>query len=59
MKISTESDLSTSTPGLVFLSLLAYGRKAGADVQVLSNFRLRVVSTTKRRVNDSLANKVN
>ena len=55
VKISTLSDLIDFKPGLVFLSLLGYGRKAGADIQVLSNFRLQAVSATKLITNEGLA----
>ena len=46
VKISTETGSSFSKAGMMFLTLLGYGRKLGADLQILSSFRLRAVSTT-------------
>ena len=44
VKITARTQAS-DTPGLLFVNLLGYGRKLGADLQVLSNFRLRAVTS--------------
>ena len=49
VNISTVTGSSFSVPGMMFLSLLGYGRKLGADLHILSNFRLRAISTSLPR----------
>jgi hypothetical protein len=40
------STLGSQSPGLLMVNLLGYGRKLGADLQLLSSFRLRAIPTT-------------
>ena len=43
LKISTEARPGHMSSGNLFVNLVGYGRKLGADLQVLSSFRLRAV----------------
>ena len=45
IKITTNGLHESENPGLLNVDLLGYGRKIGADLQVLSRFRLRAVSS--------------
>ena len=45
IKITTNAPHESESPGLLMVQLLGYGRKIGADLQVLSQFRLRAVSS--------------
>ena len=45
IKITTNAARESASPGLLIVELLGYGRKIGADLQVLSQFRLRAVSS--------------
>ena len=45
IKITANTSRRSESPGLLIVDLLGYGRKIGADVQVLSQFRLRAVSS--------------
>ena len=45
IKITTNAPRESASPGLLIVELLGYGRKIGADLQVLSQFRLRAVSS--------------
>ncbi len=45
IKITTNALRESESPGLLIVELLGYGRKIGADLQVLSQFRLRAVSS--------------
>lgn len=45
IKITTNTPRESESPGLLIVELLGYGRKIGADLQVLSRFRLRAVSS--------------
>ena len=45
IKITTNAPRESKSPGLLIVELLGYGRKIGADLQVLSQFRLRAVSS--------------
>ena len=45
IKITANARREFESPGLLMVELLGYGRKIGADLQVLSQFRLRVVSS--------------
>ncbi len=52
IKITTNAPRESKNPGLLIVELLGYGRKVGADLQVLSQFRLRAVSSTSTNVPD-------
>lgn len=43
IRITTNAPRASESPGLLIVELLGYGRKIGADLQVLSQFRLRAV----------------
>ena len=45
IRITTNAPRESESPGLLIAELLGYGRKIGADLQVLSQFRLRFVSS--------------
>ena len=45
IKMTTHSLREFRDPGLLMVELLGYGRKIGADLQILSQFRLRAVSS--------------
>ncbi|CAF9941764.1 hypothetical protein IMSHALPRED_002885 [Imshaugia aleurites] len=45
IKITTNAPGESDSPGLMTVELLGYGRKLGAGLQVLSQFRLRAVSS--------------
>lgn len=45
VRITTNARGESGSPGLLIVELLGYGRKIGADLQVLSQFRLRSVSS--------------
>ena len=45
LKISTEARPGHMSSGNLFVNLLGYGRKLGADLQVLSSFRVRAVGS--------------
>ena len=45
VKITTNAPCESESSGLLIVKLLGYGRKIGADLQVLSQFRLRAVSS--------------
>ena len=45
IRITTNASRESESPGLLIVELLGYGRKIGADLQVLSQFRLRAVSS--------------
>ena len=43
IRITTKAPRESENPGLLNAELLGYGRKVGADLQVLSQFRLRFI----------------
>lgn len=45
IKITTNAPRKFESPGLLIVELLGYGKKIGADLQVLSQFRLQAVSS--------------
>ncbi|MCJ1315715.1 hypothetical protein MMC15_001035 [Xylographa vitiligo] len=44
VKITARTQPSTPMPGMLFVNLFGYGRKVGADLHILSSFRLRAIS---------------
>ena len=52
IKIAANASLESACPGLLIVALLGYGRKLGAELQVLSQFRLRAVSSTSTNESD-------
>ena len=54
IKITTHAFRESKSPGLLMVELLGYGRKVGADLQVLSQFRLRAVSSALSNEPDHL-----
>ena len=45
IRITTNAPSASESPGLLIVELLGYGRKIGADLKALSQFRLRFVSS--------------
>ncbi|MCJ1284138.1 hypothetical protein MMC26_003469 [Xylographa opegraphella] len=45
VKITTRTQPGMRLPGMLFVSLYGYGRKVGADLQILSSFKLRATSS--------------
>ncbi|MCJ1399500.1 hypothetical protein MMC11_002702 [Xylographa trunciseda] len=54
VKIMARTQPGTSTPGMLFVNLFGYGRKVGAELQILSSFRLRAVQSKAFGSIDSL-----
>ena len=52
IKIATNASSESARPGLLIVELLGYGRKIGAELQVLSQFRLRAVSSASTNESD-------
>ena len=52
IKIATNASRESARPGLLIVELLGYGRKIGAELQVLSQFRLRAVSSASSNESD-------
>ena len=52
IKIATNASSESARPGLLIVELLGYGRKVGAELQVLSQFRLRAVSSASTNASD-------
>ena len=48
--IATDEITWRTRQGLLFVNLIGYGRTAGADVQVLSHFRLAAISTNTHQL---------
>ena len=52
IKIATDDSHESARPGLLIVELLGYGRKIGAEFQVLNQFRLRAVSSASTNESD-------
>ncbi|MCJ1387786.1 hypothetical protein MMC18_000629 [Xylographa bjoerkii] len=54
IKIMAKTQPGRSMPGMLFVNLFGYGRKVGADLQILSSFILRAVSSKPLSATESL-----
>ncbi|MCJ1384682.1 hypothetical protein MMC17_007800 [Xylographa soralifera] len=54
VKITARTQPGTPMPGMLFVNLFGYGRKVGADLHILSSFRLRAISSTSSSAVDNL-----
>ncbi|MCJ1416988.1 hypothetical protein MMC32_003327 [Xylographa parallela] len=54
VKITTRKQPGTTMPGMLFVNLFGYGRKVGADLHILSSFRLRAITLTDSSAVDKL-----
>ena len=55
LKISTTANSDSASSGILFVNLFGFGRKLGAELQILSSFRLRAVTSTSSSTASEIA----